>query len=348
MATTEKMLPAGMMPGRDEIGKYLQLYRDPDFTLKSRITSFDFTSLPDACIAAFCQRYPHYTCVGDEECFGDEPVQYRYRLIELGHSDDMKKLEAAEARFRREGNEKTFGALRKAFSAAIGTRICVDYLKKQCEAFTPEEHKRQMEDHRRREAERFAEYEKRKAREPILREVMEADPYLEDLDYYTDRYHLTEEEVSWLENALENAPVPVYVPAGYTLNDDWRRDMDIIPIMSVKIKMLRKALKLNQREFAKRIGYNINKYAQLERGELGRLGFRNPYEAFPEELIKRIVDATYANPYWLLDESEASIYDLDEDKTAAKWEEASPGLDPYPMFAEAKVIRHWWSRRGIQ
>lgn len=46
MATTEKMLPPGIMPGKDEREKYIQLYEGPEFTLCDRVTSFDSSVLP--------------------------------------------------------------------------------------------------------------------------------------------------------------------------------------------------------------------------------------------------------------------------------------------------------------
>ena len=70
----------------------------------------------------------------------------------------------------------------------------------------------------------------------------------------------------------------------------------------------------------------INKYALLEQGKLDRLGFRTLYEAFPAVLIKSVVDATYANPYWLERKDEESIYDVDEEKTAESLDEAEKWL----------------------
>lgn len=62
-------------------------------------------------------------------------------------------------------------------------------------------------------------------------------------------------------------------------------------------------------------------------------------------MIKRVVDATYANPYWLEIDDEESLYDVDEDRTAMTVEEAENPWDPYPMFADARVIRYWWIRK---
>ena len=134
----------------------------------------------------------------------------------------------------------------------------------------------------------------------------------------------------------------LYIPDGYVREYDYKRGNYAIPIMSVKLRMVRKAVGLNQRDFAKRIGYNINKYALLERGELDELGL-NVYDAFPAELLKNVVDASYANPYWLERKDEESVCDVDEEKTAKTVEEAEEWM--MPMFAEAKVIRYWWAHR---
>lgn len=99
------------------------------------------------------------------------------------------------------------------------------------------------------------------------------------------------------------------------------------------MKMVRKALGLTQREFAKRLGTNINKYGQLETGKIND---------FPDGFIKTLVDATSANPYWLEDDE---AEECDEDKTAMTVDEAQK--DWHPMFTDAKVIRYWWSRKTL-
>ena len=118
-----------------------------------------------------------------------------------------------------------------------------------------------------------------------------------------------------------------------------------IPIKAIKIRNLRKQIKKNQRDFAKLIGYpNVNKYALLEMGELEKIGL-SLYEAFPDSLIKDICDATDANPYWLEDSSEESIYDVDEERTAKTTEEARSSFNMYAMFTTSKVIREWWMKK---
>lgn len=161
---------------------------------------------------------------------------------------------------------------------------------------------------------------------------------VEEALFDRDIDELTEEE---LEERLYGPEVPY----GFTVDYDWRHDQKLIPIMSVKLQALRKAAGFTQRDFAKRIEYNINKYALLEQGKLEKLGLTSLSDAFPVELIKRIVDATYANPYWLEDYEEGSECNVDPDQTAMNIEEAQFPDDQYPMFADFRVIRYWWGHR---
>ena len=95
MATTEKMLPPGMMPGKDEIDKYTRLYADPDFSLSGWIESFDSSVLSEDYERAFCKRYPYYTLVGnDEDVKGWEwdPLVHRTDLMKISHRGDMEEF----------------------------------------------------------------------------------------------------------------------------------------------------------------------------------------------------------------------------------------------------------------
>jgi transcriptional regulator with XRE-family HTH domain len=138
-------------------------------------------------------------------------------------------------------------------------------------------------------------------------------------------------------------------PHGYTFDNNWNhRDQVYIPVMCLKLLALRKALGLTQRDFAKRIGYNVNKYALLEQGKLEKLGFYSLGQAFPPDFVKTVVDASYANPYWLENQEEYSLEDVDPEETAMTAGEAMRCEDKYAMFVDAKVIRYWHSRKGLQ
>lgn len=72
-----------------------------------------------------------------------------------------------------------------------------------------------------------------------------------------------------------------------------------------KVVRIRKGLKasngkpLTQRDFAKLIGYPINKYADAEKADRYGLGYEeSPVET---ELLDKLVMIAHANPYWLFD-----------------------------------------------
>ena len=138
-------------------------------------------------------------------------------------------------------------------------------------------------------------------------------------------------------------------PWGYTVTYNRWGEMEFIPLISVKLRMIRKKLGMNQRDFAKRIGWNINKYSLMEQGKIEKLGCRYPEEAYPIRFILRVAETTGANPYWLTNDEEESIYDVDSDRAARKASEAVyQGLGGYMMFVEPLAIKEfkryrlWW------
>jgi len=141
--STEKMLPAGMMPGKDEIEKYRVLYQDPSFTLKTTIESFDYTTLSDTYIKAFCKRYPHYTGVNVDKDWPLQPIDERNALGCINYQMALADLTAKEARFRTEGSDKAYKALRTSFSTAIGAWVCKGYVRAELENTSDEDVKRQ-------------------------------------------------------------------------------------------------------------------------------------------------------------------------------------------------------------
>ena len=337
MATTEKMLPKGMMPGKDEFEKYKELYLgDPSFSLVDRIEGFDSTTLKKEYIEAFCKRYSGYTGVGDEAY--DEPVARRSSMMMFSHQNDVEEMQRRESKFRQDPSEKTYKNLRSAFSTAAGTKVCRDYLAGLAAQMTPEEHRAEEERYVANQEAWNKKYERIKK----IREIASSDPdFMEDLDYYgLDN----EEDLAIIDELMDEEPE--YIPYGHVREySSARREYVSIPIKAVKIKALRKQIKKNQRDFAKLIGYpNVNKYALLEMGELEKIGL-SLYDAFPDSLIKDICDATDANPYWLEDNSEESIYNVDEEKTAKTTKEAMDDFNMYAMFTTSKVIREWWMEK---
>lgn len=216
---------------------------------------------------------------------------------------------------------KQGGSYKKARAALVQTisiKACTEYVQRIYDRMSEEELEEDQKNW-----ERWCRYcDERRAAEETL--------YYKDVDELTD-------------GELEERFYGPDVPYGYTWDSSWKRDQQFIPIMSLKMQMLRKAAGFaTQKEFAKRIGYNINKYALLEQGRLDKLGFTTLREAFPDELVKTIVDATYANPYWLEDNEEDSECNVDKDMTAMSVEAARFPDDQYPMFADARVIRYCW------
>ncbi len=336
MASTEKMLPDGYMPGKEELEKYYRLYQDPEFSLSTQIESFDSCSLPDKYIQTFCSRNPHYTGIGkkiDPEWL--DPIDKRCEMMRFSYQMDMQDFHWKEERFRREGSEAAYKALRAAFVTCIGGKICTDYVQMEFENTSEEELSQQKMAHAAKEAEWEAKQERRKK----IAAIAKADPYfLEDTDYYD----LDEEDIAEAEAMIEESK-PRYLEPGWTEAYDARRGYYITPVIAVKVQMARKAVKLTQREFAKKIGYpNVNRYALLEQGRLEDLGL-SLYRAFPKEMIKNVAEVTGANPYWLEKKDEDSIYTVRKDETAKTVEEAHWDLYGWYMFTTDQVIRYWWA-----
>ena len=131
-------------------------------------------------------------------------------------------------------------------------------------------------------------------------------------------------------------------PWGYTFNDDWRKNPEFIPVISVKLWKIRKKLGMTQQDFAKKIGWNINKYSLMGQGKIEKLGRKSLEEAYPIWFILALADKVGANPYWLTIDSEETIYEVDSDKTARDAREAgSHGWEDYAMFAEPLAVKEF-------
>ena len=293
------------------------------------LDSIDPSTLTDTQLQKFAPRNPYVTAYGSEERYykvggktypvPDSPIKERLHHGKFCVGSYRQELEAAVTAWR-SGAKNGYKNARAALIQAIGYKACTEYVQRIYDRMSEEERQADQENW-----DRWSRYcdEKRAVEEAL---------FDRDID------ELTEEE---LEERLYGPEVPY----GFTVDYDWRHDQKLIPIMSVKLQALRKAAGFTQRDFAKRIEYNINKYALLEQGKLEKLGLTSLSDAFPVELIKRIVDATYANPYWLEDYEEGSECNVDPDQTAMNIEEAQFPDDQYPMFADARVIRYWWGHR---
>lgn len=107
-----------------------------------------------------------------------------------------------------------------------------------------------------------------------------------------------------------------------------------------KLKMLRKALKKSQRDFAKLIDYPVGKYADFENSKISAywfdwIGVIKTYENFA--WFMKLVCATKVNPEWILDRTENSLYGVDENARLGE----PVNLWLTPMFATDEEIRKW-------
>ena len=320
MVSTEKILPPGMMPGKDEIELYIQKYKDPEYTLLDVINSFDSSTLDQKGKEAFQRRYPSSTGVGYKDDRPLQPVYERYELMATLHTEYMRDLKVEESYFRKKESPNAYKALRAAFSKAIGIKVCLDCLKAEL-AETPkevQEKQAKVYDLYRKEQE-----EKWDRKERIY-DLMDSDP-----DFLRNRgsYDLDNED-----HAIINQMVR-----------DWRTARDNEPSVQVqKLTMLRKQLKLNQRAFAKKIGYPVSKYPQLEQGKISEYRLdRRELLMNPEDLdwFMHLLKETKANPHWLLDENELSLDSVNEKATLGDGND-NGWMDP--MFATEEEIQKWY------
>lgn len=339
--TTEKMLPEGFMPGKDELLFYRDQYAsDASFSLFTRIDSFDISLLNTESIEAFCKRYSSYTGVGDSGWW--EPMRDRARLMAVSFMFEKSNFERAEQRFRDHPDEKSYKNLRAAFSAVIGQKVCLEYLKKKEAFMTEAQHAAEKA---RKEMKDKAWEEKRARRKKILAIAKEHPGFVSDMqfdeEYFIETYHLSDEDQKEIDEMVEEEEAERRkrdnIPYDHIEKYDYWDGYYSVPILAEKLRRIRKTLKMNQRDFAKLISFpNANKYMKYEQGKLDRLDKREK-----TELIKNVCDATCANPYWLEKELEETVYEADEDQTAKTVKEAR-SLYEYPMFAANSVIRQWW------
>lgn len=345
---TEKMFPPGFVPGMNDAETYVRLYADPAFTLADRIKAVDLSVLTEHSILVLCKRNSHDTGVGIEDPSWVWPVEKRYSSVSFSLQMRLRELQSCETRFREAISSKEYDipaaykALRVMFVKALGEKVAVEYVKRQLEETSPEERERQNAAHEAREK---AWSEKLERRKKIYAIAKEHPGFVDDMRfdeaYFIEKYDLTDADLDEIEEMLEEereeARKRANIPYDHIERYDYRDGYYSVPIITEKIKMVRKAAGLNQREFAKLIGYpNANKYAKLEKGELGSPKYREKIE-----LVKDVCDATCANPYWLEEDVEETVYDVEKELTATTIPEANPGY-AWPMYATNKVIREWW------
>lgn len=320
---TEKIIP-GVLPPKEERA-------DVDFL--SIYDSFDATTLSDDQLKKFAPRNPYVTAWNTDEQryykvngvtypIPDSPIEERLHHGQFCMKSYRQDIEAAVSAWKN-GSSTGYKNARQVLIQAIGYKACTEYVQRIYDAMTEEQRREDQVNWK-----RWSKYcDDQRAAEQA---VFEKDP---------------EDMTDWELELLEEKIYGPDIPEGYTADRDWRHENQYIPVMSLKLQKIRKAAGFTQRDFAKKIGYNINKYALLEQGKLEKLGFTKLDEAFPGDLVKKVVDLTYCNPYWLEDLDEYSADEVDENMTAMTVEDAKFPEDQYPMFVDAKVIRYWWGHR---
>ena len=321
---TEKIIP-GVLPPKEETEgvDFLGIY-----------DRFDASTLTEEQLLKFAPRHPDMT-VPDRDygyySYGSktypipvEPAEKRLSFGEFCVKELYRRDILLAADGWKEGKKNGYKNARALLIKGISMKACTEYVRRQYQRMSHEERKADQENW-----DRWSRYRDEQRAE--LEELRSRD--------YED---LSEEERDRAYGRMESPP------PGYTFDRNWNhRDQDYIPVMCLKLLALRKALGLTQRDFARRIEYNVNKYALLEQGKLEKLGFYSLSRAFPPDFIKRVVDVSYANPYWLEDPDEYSFEYVDPEETAMTADEAMRSWDKYAMFVDAKVIRYWHSRKGL-
>ena len=300
------------------------------------LDAFDPSGLEQKYVDECARRDPCNTCYRWDT--PARPVEERQQHLLFGF--ERRRLEECVRRIQNEGLTPVgYRNARAALIKAIGEKGAIEYNQR--------EYDRLGDAGRKRQAEEYAAYEKaleekRSRREKIYAIAREHPGFVNDLrfdeGYYVDEYGLTDADFDELDEMLEEereeARKRANIPYDHVERYDWREGYYSVPIIAEKIKAVRKAAGMNQREFARLIGYsNVNKYAKFEKGESG-----SPTYWTKIGLIKDVCDATCANPYWLERDDEETLYNVDPEATA----ETGGYADPWPMYATNRVIREWW------
>ena len=282
------------------------------------LDGFDPSGLEQKYLDECARRNPYETCYKGEEPF--RLVEERLRFAQFCISSYRRDLEYWVSRINNEGlAPNLYKNARRELIRNIGIKGAVEYVK--------QEYDRLGEEGRRRQAEEYAaqqreDEEKRNRREKIYR-IAESDPdFLEDPDYYG----LDEADLDELDEMLEE-----------------EREAYLAQTVDVSVRekviRIRKGLKgtngkpLTQRDFAKLIGYPINKYQEAEK--IDRWG-REPETPVEYELLEKLVMICHANPYWLFD------YDCEASEAGEDFLDVAVKYGDVPcVFAKPDVILKW-------
>ena len=262
------------------------------------LEAFDPTVLEQKYINECARRNPYVTCYKwDEDGIAPEPIEGRLKSSKTYLSFVRRDLENCVVRIRKEGLTPTVYKLTR-------TTLIKAIGEKGAEEYNRREYERLGEEGRKRQAEEYARWsqaweKKRQAEEEEYKEAIESGAY-----WYWE-------------------PEPAS--------------------MHEKIVKIRKGVlgsngkPLTQRDFAKYIGYPINKYVEAEK--LDRRGRRRrngeTESAVEFELLEKLIMICRTNPYWLFDddnETDYAEYDMN----------GIAGMGDAPcVFATPDIILRW-------
>ena len=257
------------------------------------LDSFNPTTLDEKYINECARRNPYVTCYKwEKDGLAAEPIEGRMNSSESYLKFARRDLEACAARIATEGLTPT---IYNNARAALIKAIG----EKGAAEYNRREYERLGEDGRRRQMEEYQQWA-------------------------ADREQQRKKEEKEFERALEAG---VY----------WYGEYEPVS-MHRKIVKIRKGVlasngkPLTQRDFAKYIGYPINKYVEAEKTD--RYGWNSETGESPVEfeLLEKLVMICHANPYWLFDdeyEADDAAYGVEED-----WCQAC-------VFATPDVILKW-------
>ena len=308
------------------------------------LDSFDPQSLDEKYLKECARRNPNETCYGYEP--PHRPVEERLHLAEFCTESYRNELKTAVRRIEMEGlTSLSYQNARSTLIKAIGIKGATEVVRR--------EYNRLGEDGRKKQAEEYAAWEKeldeKSARRDKIRAIAKEHPGFAsdmacDSDYYIERYHLTEKDLDELDEMVEEEEEERrkrdLLSYDHVEHYDDRDGYYFVPVLAEKLHAIRKVLHMNQKAFAKTIGYrNVNQYAKFESGKL-----ESPDVLSRLKIIKGVCDGTGANPYWLEDQQAETLYDVKEDKTAKTIKEAL-GFFDFPMFASEDIIQAWCNEK---
>lgn len=260
------------------------------------LDSFDPTVLDEKYINECARRNPYDTCYKwEKDGLAPMPVEGRLEHSKSGLKFDRRDLEGYVKRISDEGlTPSLYKLARAALIKVIGSKGAAEYNRREFERLGLDGRRIQAEEYVRWSQERERQ---RKAEEEEFDRRLEAGEFMYD-------------------------------------------DREYIASMHQKVVRVRKGVlgsngkPLTQRDFAKFIGYPIQKYVEAEKSD--KYGQSDEESEVEFELLEKLIMICHANPYWLFDwECEADYAEYDMNVDAVKM-----GDEPC-VFTTPDVILRW-------